>query len=1077
MNVLNKHGLGISSPKSIYEMDTQLKQQLLPQLPFDCIHEIFSQLINDLPTLLSCTRVSRAWCLAASPFLWQEPFRDFKIKALEKLKRSQKNLIEIFFHFLTHEQRERLSQHFSASIFEQSIFEMPPSLPYPRYTRRINILWVNGALKHWLEAKNLFYFPWDGHVMKLLEELGKVFIQQASSIREFTLAVGSIMPYPPNFFKTSFATQYSNRLNLSLAKLRILRCRGLYHKAQLFDDAASALKDLTEIEISKIWHSDEWDALGKLVRAQRKLENFKIRDCNGPGINSFLDVIARENDEIGNFRSIGFTNSIRTITNMGKACSNIRYLEFSDVNFSPNAFVRFLCLLPNLETLLFHNCDNSSPNETVPKFHEQSHVLCRKLRRLVFRDSSIETDQLVQILKNAGRGLQEFKVYGLCTANVNIILNCITENCSNIEVFGMGINVIHFPALIEMLNSCRRLKQVSFDHNIYMHDTNLRAMNVEEFMLPLAAALPETLQELNVWSNWVFTTEAFKEFFEKLKSPLQLLNIGYCKCINDRHLEIITIFAKVKGTLSTLDIRDGKVSSMALQHAKKVIKHVIHSQNPTLYFYMKPGNLSIYFSRNISINATFTQAPSIASAISLFAARIKNYAPEKQQPKFISQEEAYGQCPKCQKTKLDYIWCHSCLTPLKNLNWNSGNPEINAFIQSTQKNPVWQMNNYLEWIPYGRLTDIEFLGAGGQSTAFLANWRDGEKKTLYNENRKWLHKTKIPKRVVLKNLLSQKNTFKLFLTQVDRHYRLVSNRCNLLQFFGITQNPKTLEYLLVTEYGERGNLGNYLREKRENLEWVEKMRIVMDIATDLDTIHRSPESEEYPALHGNIHPGNVLIKENYFHLADYGLNLPHRVTKTKKGGKKGSVKGVLPYLAPELLCGEPYSQLADIYSFGILMAEIASGEPPLSQEPHNENLADKICQGMRPQIPFDTPDRIKKIIEKCWNANPEKRMKPRDLYTAVFLTYEKMKDEDGIIKEMFKHVEKKDKALNSDEKNSSCLSKGKLVSETKTNYKDVHPKAIYISREFSFKKLPTPVNLKRWETLSIGGSPDLKKTA
>ncbi|CAG8454729.1 10451_t:CDS:1, partial [Racocetra fulgida] len=42
----------------------------------------------------------------------------------------------------------------------------------------------------------------------------------------------------------------------------------------------------------------------------------------------------------------------------------------------------------------------------------------------------------------------------------------------------------------------------------------------------------------------------------------------------------------------------------------------------------------------------------------------------------------------------------------------------------------------------------------------------------------------------------------------------------------------------------------------------------------------------------------------------------------------GHIYGVLPYLAPEVLKGEQFTQAADIYSFGIIMIEILTGRRP-----------------------------------------------------------------------------------------------------------------------------------------------------
>src|SRR6266542_1041306 len=69
--------------------------------------------------------------------------------------------------------------------------------------------------------------------------------------------------------------------------------------------------------------------------------------------------------------------------------------------------------------------------------------------------------------------------------------------------------------------------------------------------------------------------------------------------------------------------------------------------------------------------------------------------------------------------------------------------------------------------------------------------------------------------------------------------------------------------------------------------------------------------------------------------------------------KKGGIYGVLPYMAPEVLCGYQYTKAADIYSFGIIMNEFISEETPYNNIPHDHALTIKICKGIRPKISQD----------------------------------------------------------------------------------------------------------------------------
>ena len=70
------------------------------------------------------------------------------------------------------------------------------------------------------------------------------------------------------------------------------------------------------------------------------------------------------------------------------------------------------------------------------------------------------------------------------------------------------------------------------------------------------------------------------------------------------------------------------------------------------------------------------------------------------------------------------------------------------------------------------------------------------------------------------------------------------------------------------------------------------------------------------------------------------------------------IYGVLPYVAPEILRGQNYTKAADIYSFGIIMYEVISGLPPYHDVSHDNYLAIKICQGLRPTFNIKVPQLI-----------------------------------------------------------------------------------------------------------------------
>ena len=62
--------------------------------------------------------------------------------------------------------------------------------------------------------------------------------------------------------------------------------------------------------------------------------------------------------------------------------------------------------------------------------------------------------------------------------------------------------------------------------------------------------------------------------------------------------------------------------------------------------------------------------------------------------------------------------------------------------------------------------------------------------------------------------------------------------------------------------------------------------------------------------------------------------------------------------------------MADVYSFGIILWEIASRKPPYAEITNRNELYNKLKEGLRPKIPKDCPLEISKLMRKCWVRNP-----------------------------------------------------------------------------------------------------------
>src|SRR5688572_7732951 len=113
---------------------------------------------------------------------------------------------------------------------------------------------------------------------------------------------------------------------------------------------------------------------------------------------------------------------------------------------------------------------------------------------------------------------------------------------------------------------------------------------------------------------------------------------------------------------------------------------------------------------------------------------------------------------------------------------------------------------------------------------------------------------------------------------------------------------------MVLYYAEGGSYNNMM--KRDKYYWMDEIGTLECVIKGLGKIH------EKKMVHCDFHIGNILLDSEgsiASYISDMGLcGEVSNIDPTK-------IYGVMPYVAPEVLRGRPYTQAADIYSFGMVM--------------------------------------------------------------------------------------------------------------------------------------------------------------
>ncbi|XP_078182519.1 RAF-like serine/threonine-protein kinase 20 [Carex rostrata] len=189
---------------------------------------------------------------------------------------------------------------------------------------------------------------------------------------------------------------------------------------------------------------------------------------------------------------------------------------------------------------------------------------------------------------------------------------------------------------------------------------------------------------------------------------------------------------------------------------------------------------------------------------------------------------------------------------------------------------------------------------------------------------------------------------------------------NVVAFYGVVPDGPEGTLATVAEFMVNGSLRHVLVRKEKALDKRKRLMIAMDAACGMEYLHSKN------IVHFDLKCDNLLVNLRDPHrpickVGDFGLSRIKRNTLVS-----GGVRGTLPWMAPELLNGSSskVSEKVDVFSFGIALWEILTGEEPYANMHCGTIIGGILSNTLRPPIPERCDPEWRQLMEDCWSADP-----------------------------------------------------------------------------------------------------------
>lgn len=194
----------------------------------------------------------------------------------------------------------------------------------------------------------------------------------------------------------------------------------------------------------------------------------------------------------------------------------------------------------------------------------------------------------------------------------------------------------------------------------------------------------------------------------------------------------------------------------------------------------------------------------------------------------------------------------------------------------------------------------------------------------------------------------------------------------IIVFHGMTDE---YPFQIVTEYVGPVNLKSFLTNnhfKSQSHNGTHLTKIATAISNAMMFLHK------IKIIHRDLKPSNILLGNDYLpKICDFGLvhQIYHQSIMTAE-------LGTPIWMAPEVIRGEPYNEKCDIFSFAMILYQMATHEMPMSDLTSTQIMEKYKNERYRPSSSqfLKAPKPLQKLIIRCWDEDPDKRPSFQEIF-------------------------------------------------------------------------------------------------